>query len=374
MRVYHIADLHLGKAFSPYPELASELAAARLDTLADLVARANDEAAELFVIAGDLFDRPNVRGELIVQAAEILNRFSGSLVLVLPGNHDYIGPESKLWRSFRDSAGDRVMILDEARRYELDAFGLAVDVFAAPCDKLHSHANRVGWIAPPADSSRFALGVAHGSVRGLSPDFENQYFPMSTDELAGKGLDLWLLGHTHVSFPESAGPRDRVFNPGTPEPDGFDCPHFGRAFVYSVDLDTKSVQPELLRETGRYRFVHHAVSLSGGNDPGAIAGALSSLSEFERPEQTLLKLKLTGRIAEEERAALSEAINEIRPRFAYFEEDRSELRLLVDRERVDKEYPSGSLPHRLLSSLLAEEDEAALELAFDLLGETRREN
>ncbi|MBW2122557.1 MAG: metallophosphoesterase, partial [Deltaproteobacteria bacterium] len=63
---------------------------ARFDALKRCVDIANEEACDLFVVGGDLFDRVSVAKRETQRAASILAEFQGKLVAVLPGNHDHI--------------------------------------------------------------------------------------------------------------------------------------------------------------------------------------------------------------------------------------------------------------------------------------------
>lgn len=88
------ADVHLGLKFSNYPEVQQELSEARFNTLKNVVELANEQKYDLFVVAGDLFDHQRVSERDIVNTAQIINEFQGKLVVVLPGNHDFIIPNN----------------------------------------------------------------------------------------------------------------------------------------------------------------------------------------------------------------------------------------------------------------------------------------
>ena len=146
-----------------------------------------------------------------------------------------------------------------------------------------------GWIA---EAERFAevkhhIGLAHGSLEGVSPDFDGRYYPMTAAELDALGMDIWLLGHTHLPYPRSASPGDLFFLAGTPEPDGFDCRHGGSAWIITVD-DSKQISPAQAR-TGTYRFVEDEVILKGVSDIGKLK------EKYLEPEytKTLLKIRLS---------------------------------------------------------------------------------
>ena len=122
LRILATADLHLGMRFAGYPELQADLAEARFSALERLVAQGNARECRLLIVAGDLFHRLGLPQRDIQRAADALNEFHGEAVAVLPGNHDYYaGDAGSLWKSFREKAGDRVLLLTEPHPYELSA-------------------------------------------------------------------------------------------------------------------------------------------------------------------------------------------------------------------------------------------------------------
>ena len=97
LRIFHCADLHLGLRFSRYPEGLGE---ARFTSLEKMVERANAEACDLFIVAGDLFDTLQVPKRDLLRAAKIISRFD-RVACVLPGNHDFHSGESDdFWKHF----------------------------------------------------------------------------------------------------------------------------------------------------------------------------------------------------------------------------------------------------------------------------------
>ncbi|WP_455381783.1 metallophosphoesterase family protein, partial [Salinispira pacifica] len=195
VRILHTADLHLGMKFAGYPQVRDRLSAARFDALDRIVESANREQCSLLTIGGDLFDRPRVGAAEVERAAESLSRFEGEAVLVLPGNHDYVAPESELWTRFRRAAGDRTILLDRPEPVDLRPFGPSAALYPAPCTARRSAVNNIGWIAPDSllEGVDLHIGIAHGSLQGLSPDPELNYYPMSREELLSRPVDLWLL-------------------------------------------------------------------------------------------------------------------------------------------------------------------------------------
>lgn len=148
LKVFHTGDLHLGMLYRNrgYPEeVRQELVEARFRTLERMVGQANQAKCQLFVVAGDLFERLNVKEDLILRVARTLSRFSG-ICVVLPGNHDYYTPASFLWEKFREYLADNILLLSESRPYCLEDYGLEVALYPAPCQAKHSSVNNLNWI------------------------------------------------------------------------------------------------------------------------------------------------------------------------------------------------------------------------------------
>ncbi|MBW1953490.1 MAG: DNA repair exonuclease [Deltaproteobacteria bacterium] len=371
LRLLHTADLHLGMKFAGRypPEVRERLVQARFETLGGLVETANAAGADLFLIAGDLFHDQNVALRDIRAAAQALDRFLGRAVLVLPGNHDFL-QEGKcpLWDRFQEYAGDRVVLLSEPRPYPLADYDLPVVIYPGPCTAKHSSENAIGWIRQRAkDLEGWHIGVAHGSLEGTSPDFQGNYYPMTRKELERTGLDLWLLGHTHLRVPDLDQGRDsRILIPATPEPDGFDCRHPGHAWLIELQADGSLFYRSLV--TGRHCFSVQEAEVSSEDDLNLLR------ARFQRfnPECDLVKLFLRGYLPGELYDRRGTLLEELRRQVLYLEPDFTALYRRIGAEDIDREFTEGSFPHRLLTRLAqAAGDPRALQLAYELIQEVR---
>lgn len=367
LKIFLTSDVHLGMKFAGRPEVQAELAEARFSTLSRLVQRANEEKCNLFVVAGDLFEKVSVAKKDVIRAAQILGGFQGNLLTVLPGNHDYItGEQGDLWSTFEEHAGDNVKVLKFKQIESLQHYDLNVNLYAAPCNSKHSSENCIGWIEnEPRDGDLLHIGVAHGSLEGFSPDFDRRYFPMTPSQLHACGLDLWLMGHTHIQYPKVPGPRDRIFYPATPEPDGFDCGHEGKAWILEMD-EEKNIKAESIA-TGSFFFMDEELFL---NQDSELEQLLSNLLPPDH-SNILLNLKLKGRLSEEEYGKLGE-IREILSDLFYLKLEYGEVAQAITPDYIDKEYTKGSFPHTLLTALAEDEDDReALQIAYELMKELK---
>jgi len=180
MKIFLTSDVHLGMKFAGYPSVQDKLIEARFQALKHCVEIANSRECDLFVVGGDLFDRVSVAKGDIQRAADVLGDFQGSLVAVLPGNHDFITQRPDgLWAIFKGFADHNVLVLESSQPYPLKPYDLDATLYASPCQAKHSQENGIEWIREIEKDNgvRFHIGIAHGSLEGLSPDFNQGLKP-----------------------------------------------------------------------------------------------------------------------------------------------------------------------------------------------------
>ncbi len=368
LRVFLTSDLHLGMKFAGYPDAArAALVEARFTALDRVVAAANQGASDLLVVAGDLFESVNAAHRDILRAAKSLGAFRGKLVAVLPGNHDFISGDDKLWTRFRDAAGDAVLLLEAAQPYPLAGYDIPACLYAGPCTTKHSSTNAIGWVRAAAKAAATVnIGVAHGSLEGLSLDKEGSYYPMRLQELAETGVSTWLIGHTHLPYPRQAGPNDHVFIAGTPEPDGFDCTHEGSAWALTFS-DSGAMSAASVR-TGELRFRDESRAVQSRADLDRLERDLLS----GEPRRTLARVRLGGRAPRETLDEMEALEKRLAAALLHLDFRTDQLREEITAEAIDREYAAGSFPHTLLTGLSKDEDADALQIAHDLLQELKR--
>ncbi len=366
IRILHTADNHIGISFSTYPEPVRErLLNERFDALARLVETASMRKAHFVVVAGDLFDKLSVTAADIKRTVDVLKRFEGEAVLVLAGNHDYCeGPESKLWKTFRKAAeGTNVVALTEqsVHNYMLDEG--AVRFHACPCPSKFGEEPMTGWVADAhKPEGMLHVGIAHGNVEGLGLDADQRYFNMTEAGLRAAGVHTWLLGHIHVPAPDAGTiGTPTYFMPGIHTPDSVRCRHSGHAWWLELEPDG-SIHHEQLT-AGSVRFVRIEAVLQHTNDLMALQ---QRCNELDAPN-TVLDLQLTGRLKTEGMQALNTLIDALQLRFLHVERD-VDIAQVLEAEAIAQHFPEGTLPHALLTALLADEAHPGdADLAFHLI-------
>jgi DNA repair exonuclease SbcCD nuclease subunit len=373
LKILHTADIHIGMSFASRgyrDDLRKQLVEARFEIMERIIQSANDNKCDMVVVAGDLFDRPNVKKTDIAKTARILKQFNGKCIAVLPGNHDFYDPAGELWRNFRENAPDNSLLLSEPKPYSLDEFGMDIDavLYPAPCSDRNSLDCNTSWInhLDERPRSKWQIGIAHGSLNGVCPDMNGRYYRMDEKTLKGLGLDLWLLGHSHVRYPDKDGFGDyRIIYCGTPEPDGFDCSHPGYFWIITLEDDGRIIGQSL--SCAKFHFREIAMRVSTGEDLEALRDSITSSST----ENLLLRLSITGQLSKENMDLWDRVYNQIARVVAYADRASSDLTLEITKEIIDEEFTRGSLPHRVLTDLAESGDKQALQIAYELMEEVR---
>jgi hypothetical protein len=119
--------------------------------------------------------------------------------------------------------------------------------------------------------------------------------------------------------------------------------------------------------TGQFRFVDERREVKAQGDLEQVA------RRFTGPEAAaiLLRLRLFGRAPQEVIASIGALRERMTTTLRHLDLRSDELRGELTVEDIDREYPAGSFPHSLLSSLAREGDLEGLDIAHELLQELR---
>lgn len=366
LKIMHTGDIHLGMKFNQYPQISKKLENARYLALENVIKEANKRNANLLVVAGDLFDKVNIKEKNIKKTINILDSFGGDAILILPGNHDYKDEFTKLWQYFKKNIKGRMLILAEKKVYLLHDFGISAAIYPAPCASKLSSENNLTWIKDLTEkaAAKYHLLLAHGALAGFSPDLRDNYFKMTKEELLNLEMDLCLLGHSHLTYPQQDKViNQKIFNNGTPEPDGMDCKHPGYAWYLELTA-AKEVKAERIK-TGNYHFSDLEVEIDSLLELENLVEKILAKAAFKK----ILRLKLKGQLTKREFSQREMLINKLKDNCFYAKIDQSDLRRKMDRESIAQDFAENSFPYQLLSEL--EEDSQALDLAYKMLKEVQ---
>lgn len=380
VKIFVTGDNHFGRKYDRYPDVKDKLIQSRFECLRDMVHKAEAEACELFVVTGDLFDSiSTVKAGDVKQAADILAMFDGA-VIILPGNHDYYTGSEKVWKDFENALASRehnISLMKEFRPYTFSTSGEEVVVYPAFCQSKHSKENSLNWIknADIRKNGVINIGVAHGAIQGITPDLKEEYFLMTENELSGIPVDAWLIGHTHIPYPnvlkeDSDTAGYKIFNAGTHEQTDLHNNTEGNGFIITIDKQEAAARV-LARKyvSGKIHFHDLAVTVRPDSDT-ALADALRSALDG-RDRNAVIRVRVSGSIKQPEYQDKEKIYREILGEYLTYEKEDSELSEEITAEKIRTEFAETSLAAQFLEKLM--ENPTELQMAYQLL-QSCREN
>ena len=204
--IVHSSDLHLGvdDSFSNSDSLA---------VLPKVLATATAVHANVVLLAGDTFDNHRQPLELLERAAQMLRDYRDPIV-ILPGNHDPLTPDSVYRRGgLANIPNVRILGLhvDEAvifSEFELEIWGRA-----------HLDYTDMSPLADPKPrTTRWQLAAAHGHYvdEARDPNRMIGSWLIHREELIATGSDYVALGHWNQATPVGSGEVAAYYS-GSPE-------------------------------------------------------------------------------------------------------------------------------------------------------------
>lgn len=368
LKIFVTGDNHIGLKYASHGQ-AAVLASSRISAFEDMVQTANRENCGLFVITGDLFENTySISKRDVKTLLDMLSYFNG-IVVVLPGNHDYYDADVRVWQYFKDimASYDNIMLLSEYRPYEIDVNGDRVILYPALCTSLHSTPgqNNLTWIkeASIENDGAYHIGIAHGAVEGETIDSEGLYFLMKRSELESIPVDAWLIGHTHVPFPNNLTEtliqvKDNVFNAGTHVQTDVACNTEGVCFIVEID-ENKAIRAKKIL-SGNLRFYRKRITVTAGSMEAILTQELAEIDNH-----SVVDIVLDGAVSAEEYEERNEILTGVLSRFVEGTYNDYSLSKLISKDLIESEFPETSFSAGFLSSLLGNPKEA--QLAYELL-------
>lgn len=373
IKIFVTGDNHIGKKYDKYVGIKDKLIESRFKSFEAMVKKAEVEGCGIFAITGDLFDNVNnIKVGDVKKIVEILSGFSGS-VLVLPGNHDFYTGDEKVWKDFEKALSDidhNITILNEFKTYDIEIGDEKVTIYPAFCQSKHSNANNLGWIKDSSIDVEgcYNIGIAHGAIKGLSPDMKEEYFLMTENELNVIPVDAWLIGHTHISYPKlensDVGDGYKIFNPGTHEQTDLANNTEGVCFILTIDkkdgIATTNVRKVV---SGGVRYYDLKLKVSPDSDLELHNGIEGLVADFDK--NSIIRIKISGSVKEAEYDNRSSIYEKLLKGFLVYTVDDTELSVEISLDRIKKEYSEISIVAKLMEELSGNPVE--LQMVYELM-------
>ena len=384
VKIFLTGDNHFGKKYNSgsysNPEARKIIIQSRFDALKRMVDKAEEDSCELFVVAGDMFDnRDKITQKDVKTVVEILASFSGDVV-VLPGNHDYYTEDEKVWKDFEktlDSMPHNITLLNEFKPYDFEIGEESVVIFPAFCDAQYSEGNNLDWIKKTEIKNRdvINIGVAHGAIKGLTPDTEGQYFLMTKEELNEIPVDVWLIGHTHVPYPNLLKEDEdvsgfKIFNAGTHEQTDLHNHTDGNGFIITIDKHGSDAEV-LARKyvSGKVHFYDLNIHVRPDSETALSDAIKEAISDKDR--NSVVRIRVSGSVKPSEYQDKDSICRELLKDFLTYEIEDHELSEEITVDKIRDEFAQTSFAAQFMEEFM--NNAAELQMVYQLL-QSCREN
>jgi DNA repair exonuclease SbcCD nuclease subunit len=318
IRFIHTADWQIGKLFSAMGEVGAQLRAARLDAIDKMAAHAKANSITHVLVAGDLYDGENLARATWMGPLERMRAASGITWWVIAGNHD---PHRAggLWEALLTyGLPDNVRFCGEQTPIEIAP---GAWLLPASLSGRHTSLDTTRWMDEAETSvGAIRIGLAHGSIKDFG---QRQTSPNVIDpaRISAAKLDWLALGDWHGKMLVGA----RCAYPGTPEPDAFRDARTGTALDVTI-AGPGAVPVVTTIETGTYDWIEMTLSLAG---TGSV-NDLVALVVQQTTSKSVVRLKLSGALGPADWPLLDHALDQIRARICYLDDQRDGIELALD--------------------------------------------
>ena len=213
LKIIHTSDVHLESDTFGRSAEGQAYRQRIQDAFRSVVDLVQAQQADMFLIAGDLFDSNRVPEEGVAFVHQELGRVTCPVVLI-PGNHDCYDHRSIYKKVDFREAGSHVHTLTEENGRTITFPELEATVWGKGLVDHDPQYRPLGGV-PERIQGFWHIGMAHGYF--MEEDEGQRSSPVTPGEISQSGLDYLAMGHVHVFTDLSHGETTACY-PGTPAP------------------------------------------------------------------------------------------------------------------------------------------------------------
>ena len=288
----HIADLHLGRAFSDLSEINNKIdfcSQACNKAFNKIIELAIEKQVSFILISGDSFDSDehDLSAKLLFLKNLKLLAKKGIKSFVICGNHDSLEMYKKFKNYFNKDFEGLINITGVTTADYKHSFspieGVKIHSISFKTDEGKNPTEDLPKIS--AGDNNFNIGLIHCDLDKTS----SKYAPCSKEDLRNLGYDYYALGHIHV--PQDCG--DNIIYAGTPQ--ARTKKETGTHGCYYIKVNDKNISKEFI-PTDFVRFNSQDIDCSNYENKIEIYNAiLDSVNNIEEDvELNLFEINLIG--------------------------------------------------------------------------------
>ena len=184
-RILHTSDLHLQTLDDP-----------SFRDFESLLAAIDRTGPDLVVIAGDLFDHHRIKDDLNDVVVENLSRL-GRPVVILPGNHDCLTPESPYLRTRRWEEESNIHLFRSPQGEIMRFNELGISLWGKPITSYNGDLLPLAGIPERNGTGSWHIAVAHG-LYVIDGQSSARSYLITHEDIVNTGWDYVALGHMNL--------------------------------------------------------------------------------------------------------------------------------------------------------------------------------
>lgn len=287
MKFLHMADVHLD---APFVELGQAIGKAESrrrelkETFLKGLEVALNNSVDVILISGDLFEHKYVEKSTIRFINDKFREISPIKVFISPGNHDPFVQNSYY---INYDWADNVFIF--GGHFEMVSLPeLNANIWGVGFNDFYVGKSLLEGIEE-GEKEKINILITHGTV-DIEPN--GRYHPLSSKDLVEMRFDYCALGHIHKTI---INEKNKIYNPGSPEPLGFDEPEEHGVLLVEVTKDYRNVQfvPIALRQ-----YFTQDINIEGAGTVEEVIDRIKLAVNFETSKENLYKINLIGKFEE----------------------------------------------------------------------------
>lgn len=359
VKIAHVADVHLGVKCNGiggrYEQRSSEIAS----TFYKIIKICENENVDFLLIAGDLFDDVNVLESSLKELKRVFSKVNFKII-ISPGNHDPFTPDSP----YSSKWPENVFIFKNLKMNKISFPEYNLDIWGSAFQGQYKEKNFFDLMN--VDSNKINLCVIHGN---LSNSENDNYCPISAQDIENSGMDYIALGHIHKRSNIGCVGRTHFAYPGCPEGSGFD--ETGKKGFY-IGTVSKGICDLEFKEVSRRIYENLEVNISNLNSEyDIIDKILGEIQEQFGADycDNLYKIKLVGYTSEDFFVDVNSIESQINDKIFFVKLiDETETEIDVEKLKFRNDFKSIFIKKMLakVEASITDEEKDANKLALKL--------
>ncbi len=289
VKILHCADIHIGAAESFLNERAESRRAETLITFENIINTAKQNAVDIMLIAGDLFNSNNIEKSFINRVFDCMASVPDIKIVIAAGNHDPLNFNSPYKTT---SLPNNVFVLDNKDCF-VEFTDLNTRVYGKSFKEVYMQGVSIFSIQP--DDNFINLMCIHGE---LHSDLGSDYNSITNGFIQNSSMDYIALGHVHKRSDISKIGNTYLSYCGCPEGQGFD--ELGEKGVYLGEV-SKDVCNLKFIPTAKRMHIAEKLDISGYETAAEIADFILNYLKEKHGEtytENLYKIIIEGQLQE----------------------------------------------------------------------------